>query len=182
MSEIKRSIFKQRVYAKRYEVTECGRRYNLGWLIDNYEMRKPKEVASKQLIEELVIHELDISTPLLNVDDKFYIEESDMLVTITGVYRTSKDAVVYYIEPKLIEDKETLTTHNRCLESITKYEEQKEKIKELEKEKNALYQSNRHKIEILNLIGYKWWFKVFHRFDKELRSITKLNKFAKLDE
>lgn len=177
MNEVKRSIFKQRVYAKRYEVVRIDSitRYMCSYGDESY---KIKTTHYHEMIKEETLTEINITMPMLEIGSKFYIEEKDlnMLVEITGTYRTSKDAVVYYIEPILIEDEETATSLKKCEDVISNHTKQKEVIKSLEdnlkiqlEDYNNLWNLDWDRKGRLKLIESKWWYKLFYGFDSELR-------------
>ena len=164
MNEIKRSIFRQKVYAKRYELTKLDiDRY--GVFSGPYTGYKIVKTHANEEIGENKLIEINISMPLLDVGDKFYIEEDGLnqLVTITGAYRTSKDAVVYYIEPELIEDDETIVSLKKCDDLITRYNEQQ---KEIDSAEQSLTKANKKYNDIgweIIEIKSKWWYKLFNR-------------------
>ena len=128
MENSKRSIFKQKVYAKRYEVrlikyytySNCG--YNLEYRIAE---------STSDLIEEKEIFTCDLEMPLLEVGDKFYIEELKLLVTIKERYRTSKENVVYFIDNKFIEDEQTTASKQDAENLFIQRKENKSKLQEL---------------------------------------------------
>lgn len=110
---VKRSIFKQQTYAKRYGFSFYNRRRGELWGESKVECFKNEE-----MINEQEIFVCDLEMPLLEIDEKFYIEELNQLVTITQRWRTSKDSVIYYIEPELIEDKESKIQLDKIKEEI----------------------------------------------------------------
>lgn len=105
---VKRSIFKQQIFAKRYKVARKEvLPFSYHSLCDTQLFYTVNESGSK-LIKEDEIFVCDLEMPMLQIEEKFYIEEKEMLVTIKSRYRTSKENVVYYIESKLVEDEYTL--------------------------------------------------------------------------
>ncbi len=101
---IKKSIFRQKTFAKRYglvvdetsEINNCIKTYKINCITN---MDSP--------IEDKEIFTCNLSLPLLKSGERFYIEELGLLVIIESSYRTSSDAVCYYIEPKIVNDEIT---------------------------------------------------------------------------
>jgi hypothetical protein len=135
---VRKSIFRQKTYAKR-----CYVRYNHENYSRMYETyRKNIEDIARdeveEFIEEKTIFSCDLSIPILENYDKFFIEELDMMVTIQDSFRTSKDEIVYYIEPKYIEDEKTTDTYNLAMEQVGKCERMQLFIDEVKN--NKIYQ------------------------------------------
>lgn len=133
MENSKRSIFKQKVYAKRYEVKLIEKTIPFfrvsGYYDYNYEYRIVESCSN--FIEEKEIFICDLEMPLLEIGDKFYIEELNKLVTIKERYRTSKENVVYFIDDSLIENEQTSISKQEAEDQLIKTEELKNKFKEL---------------------------------------------------
>lgn len=111
-----KSTFKQRRYAKRYELKAEPRfgidkkyyysGYYMGRNIDNY------------FIDEVEIWTCEVAMPMLCVGELFYIEELKMSVTVLERVRSSSGGVVYYINSEYIEDEETQKTYQRVQDEI----------------------------------------------------------------
>lgn len=134
MENSKRSIFKQKVYAKRYEVKFIEHKIPFfrvsGYYDYNYEYKIVESCSN--LIEEKEIFICELEMPLLEVGDKFYIEELNKLVTIKERYRTSKENVVYFIDDSLVENEQTSISKQEAEDQFIKTEEFKNKFKELD--------------------------------------------------
>ena len=94
MEEVKKSIFKQsekkKVYKKNY--------YRDGEPYVDYDYETTKENK----------FECNLSMPLLQQNDRFYIEEEDKTVTVAKAIRTSKDNVLYICYDNVDENRDDL--------------------------------------------------------------------------
>ena len=137
MSEIvKNSIFKQEIFARRYDLVErkifastdeiLFHRYSDAVIL-------VIEIPGEKLREE-EIFKCTLEMPLLDVGEKFYIEEQSKLVEIKSRYRTSKENVVYYIEPITIKDIQTEISKQEAQFKLDRIKEKDQKIEELNKE------------------------------------------------
>lgn len=97
---VKTSIFLQRTFKRRY--VPYVYKSSSGWI--SY-----MEEAVSATEEEIC--RCNIALPLLERGEMFYIEEIEKMVKINGRHRTSKDLVVYDLEPKVIDDEETIETY-----------------------------------------------------------------------
>lgn len=116
---LKKSIFKQGkkkvVYKKKYE--SDGEPY----LDYDYE-----------IIDEQYTYECDLSMPLLNQGDKFYIEEDNKTVQVSEAIRTSKDNVFYNCYPEYLEANKN---DEEYLNLKTEVDKEKDEFKQKQQEK-----------------------------------------------
>jgi len=143
---IKKSIFRQKVYAKRYYVKYHYNNFSGMYDVYYKDIEDIAEDETEELIEEKTIFSCDLSLPLLQCGDKFYIDELDLMVTIQDCYRTSKDEMVYYVEDKYISDEKTQETYNKAMDLVANCEKMKVFIEEIKS--NKIYQKRiRHKMK-----------------------------------
>ena len=65
-----------------------------------------------------------IDKPILEVGENFYLNDSVGLVNINNVCR-SIEGVVYYISPNVTEDEKTRETHDKAMQDIDKWNNNK---------------------------------------------------------
>lgn len=153
---VKRSIFRQRTFAKRFEVIHIYGR-SLYFNNDGYHIKE----TEGDLIKEEEIFSCNLEMPMLNAGEKFYIEEKEQLVTIKESYRTSKDSVVYYIESLFVEDDETEKSRLNAEEKLFETNKLKEHVLNLnnllDEKQNII---DEHK-EIINRYRRYFWNRLF---------------------
>jgi hypothetical protein len=96
------------------------------------------KACNGEKIEEIEVFTCNLEMPLLEIGENFYIEEKNLLVKIDSRCRTSKENVVYYIEPLSIEDEETRNSKLIIEEAITN----RKTIANLQHENNDLKRQN----------------------------------------
>jgi hypothetical protein len=131
---VKKSIFKQKVFAKRWIVNSYCDSYGYDGYYERSSMSSADKEEDLEFIEDKKIFECELSLPVLQLGDKFYIESLDLMVIVIDSYRTSNDTMVYYVENKIISDDKTNETYNKALETISKfyeYQEMKEFVDEV---------------------------------------------------
>lgn len=132
---VKRSIFRQSTYKMRYEIS---------LVIDQYCHDQERYVITKRLgpidlVKSEVLYNCDLTMPLLKVGEKFYIEHLDRTVVIKEAIRTSKDGMLYEVDPIIfVKDDETDKTYLEATKRLEDmYKEQvllREEIEQLAKE------------------------------------------------
>lgn len=156
---IKKSIFRQQTFAKRYELTTEteeidwyyeGKFHRVNKYIDT---QKIKYVLGKELIEDKEIFTCDLILPLLRNGEQFYIEELELLVTIKSNCRTSSEEVCYYVEPKIINDEMTEKTLNEVKEILG------EKLQSIVLDVRRL----KHIKNELDKIKSSFWYKIINK-------------------
>lgn len=110
---MKKSIFKQETHSRIYE-PELSYQRNI-YSLENIYHLSPSFTDVK--VSEDIIATIEISMPLLKVGNKFYLEDEDKTVIIKSVIRTSKDNVLYFVEPIIIDDKDSLSKIKDLLNS-----------------------------------------------------------------
>lgn len=161
-----RSIFKQRVYVERYKVVAEETITNRGYGGSQTVYDLKKNITHKNLKKDIDIIEIYLDSPPLKVGEKIYLEELGYSVEVYEKHRTSQGGMVYYIEPKFIEDDKTSESHEEAMQTISNYKENKKYISNL-LDKNRNLQSElvllRHDY---NEVKKRWWYKMFSVFSK----------------
>lgn len=146
---VKSSIFLQETYKRRY-CASVIKREKYSFLGDGSVVIRNDVNKENILKEQHEIFRCEIPMPLLEEGDKFYIEEQAKLVTVVSICRTSKDAVVYILEPEFIDDELTLQSYK---DAFKKLEDKLAEFELYEKIKDVLEDSTiyriflKHKVE-----------------------------------
>jgi len=103
---IKKSIFRQKTYARRYflayEETIS--------IFDKKRRREAIRNSCQDIVSDDEIFVCDLGMPFLKSGEEFFIEEKNMRVTIESSCRSSSGSITYYIQSKYIDDEETKTS------------------------------------------------------------------------
>ena len=138
----RKCIFRQKTYAKRYCVARDRVMFSeYGMMVFRTNIEHILKDEIEEFVEDKTIFTCGLSSQLLECGDRFYIEELDMMVEIQDSFKTSKNSIVYYIQPKYITDELTTETYDKATEEVTKckkMEELEEFINEIQN--NKIYQ------------------------------------------
>ncbi len=167
---VKNSIFKQRVFRKEYEFigrAEYRKDYGSGMWCKN-------KIYHLQIDEKLIeikneeVFRCELEMPILNINEKFYIEEKDVLVTIKEQYRTSKENIIYIVEDKIIENSITKDSKDKAEILREKFNIFKDANEELEKHLNNITSKlNRYKTYIREIQKSFWFRFIKEKFEEE---------------
>ena len=127
MSEVVKSIFRQRELEKIYKIgcNSLFLRDKQQIMIDEY---------SKNVLSDKEIGMYDIEIPMLNAGDKFYLANISKAVTIKNRMRSSDGSITYYVNDEYIDTENTKKTYEECQNKIELWREWKDKYEKLEKE------------------------------------------------
>ena len=151
---MKHSIFKQDIKAKRYRIVQDGGMYSYS---NGYYKKSIVTGFSSEVFETREIFNSNIEMPLLEIGDKFYIEELSKIVHIKDRIRTSKENVLYQIEDEIVEDGESADSLAKCEEMLLDHKD-KSTLEEKICDMNIKISKMQDKI---NNIKKTWWFKLF---------------------
>lgn len=109
MVDIVKSVFRRKEVEKRFDLTK--RYYNdwFGGLREDFEVS-----VSYKLIEDKEIGNYDIEIPMLEIGDKFFLDDIKEQVVITDRMRNSNGSITYYVEDKVIETENTSKSYEEC--------------------------------------------------------------------
>lgn len=124
MSDIVKSVFRQREIEKIYEIGGYhGQiRFLRNWSVDiSMDIKKNMD----NIISDKEIARYDISIPMLEVGDKFFLHDIQEIVIIKDRMRSSDGSITYYVEDKLVETEDTKHTKEKCFKEMKEFEELK---------------------------------------------------------
>jgi SMC interacting uncharacterized protein involved in chromosome segregation len=161
MSDVVRSVFRQRKVEKLYElVVPYNDRYEI---IFHAQYETIGQTANfDNVIEDVEIGRYDIEIPLLEVGDKFFLHDISKVVEIKSRMHSSDGSIIYYVKDELVETENTKKSYDECREKIENWKCSKEEFEVLIKHRDTLE-------EELNNIKrdfdeYKKKYKYEHKF------------------
>jgi len=158
---IKKSIFKQKVKRKMYEYTVSffqPKNDYKDYFINCFRKWKINEYVLDETIKEENIYVLNLEMPLLEINEKFYIEELDLFVVIKERIRTSKENICYYIEDKLIEDEISLKSKKEVERKHAEFEIIKNDLKGLENDLKKLENGLKEYAKFKQKVQNNFWY------------------------
>jgi hypothetical protein len=154
----KKSIFRQLTYAKRY-LSKLSQNYINGQYRYGesycYNYNQGFYTTENELVKDELLYECNLELPMLEVNEKFYISELNLLITVKECYRTSDETVVYYIEDKNIEDGKTTETQYKAKLEIDEWNNVKELNKKIITQEYQIKLLNDELVKIKNHRAYK---------------------------
>jgi len=136
---VKNSIFKQVIYANEY---------GFSWYSDKIE-----KIGGKKKLQIDTLCKCEVSMPLLSKGELFYLEDTDIIVTIEDVIRTSKDNVLYFVKPKYKDDTEEEMEKSRVTAKKEMEKHTENRIKEKASDNKRSYSKE------------KLSYRLFHKFE-----------------
>ena len=102
MSDVVRSIFRQREVEKLYEINRyCNTYFSLD---RNYlDVTMNVRVNEDNVISDKEIGRYDIEIPMLEIDDEFFLHDIQEVVVIKSRMRSSDGSITYYVKDNLVE-------------------------------------------------------------------------------
>lgn len=165
MSDVVRSIFRQRKVEKLYElaVPYNNNRYEI--IFHEQYKTIDKTANFDNVIEDVEIGRYDIEIPLLEVGDKFFLHDISKVVEIKSRMRSSDGSITYYVKDELVETENTKKSYDECREKIENWKCSKEEFDALIKHRDIL-QKEFEAFDILQkeFDEYKEKYKYEHKF------------------
>ena len=147
MSEVIRSIFRQREIEKLYELKEFKR-------YDIYSDITSRCVVAMGNYDEVIsdreIGRYDIEIPMLEIGDKFFLHDIQEVVVIKSKMRSSDGSITYYTEDKIIETEKTKKSYEECTNKVEQWDYEKKKFEKLEKEFDEYKKKYKYKNRFFN--------------------------------
>lgn len=147
MSEVIRSIFRQREIEKLYELQEFKR-------YDFYSDITSHRVVAlgnyENVISDKEIGRYDIEIPMLEIGDKFFLHDIQEVVVIKSKMRSSDGSITYYTEDKIIETEKTKKSYEECTNKVEQWDYEKKKFEKLEKEFDEYKKKYKYKNRFFN--------------------------------
>lgn len=134
MSDIVKSIFRQRELEKMYEVSIKRGTYSMfhSWCDDrSLSVDLGTDYHSNNVISDKIIGSYDIEIPMLEVGDEFFLHDIEEVVTIDKRMRSSDGSITYYVKDKYVDTENSLKSKEECRNKIALYGLEKEKFDEL---------------------------------------------------
>lgn len=147
MTEVMKSIFRQREIEKLYELKAVSR---YDYCMSRYSNRVIAVGNDEKVISDKEIGRYDIEIPMLEVGDEFFLHDIKEVVVIKSVMRSSDGYIIYYVEDKIIETKNTKKSYEECNNRIDHWGYEKEKFEELEKEFEEYKKKYKYENRFLN--------------------------------
>ena len=125
MSDVVKSIFRQREVEKLYEL--CLDHWgNLHPYIHQVciDVRQ-----NTNIISDKEIGRYDVEIPMLDIGDSFFLHDIQEVVIIEDRMRSSDGSITYYVKDKLVETENTKRTREECNKQMTEYSEIRKKFK-----------------------------------------------------
>lgn len=114
MGDVVKSVFRQRKYEELYYLSYSYR--------TSY--HKEANILAKKNTDKLLSDETigvyDIEIPMLDIGDKFFLEDIEKVVTIKSRMRGSDGSTIYYVEDETVETEDTKRSLAKCEENILK--------------------------------------------------------------
>ena len=149
MSDVIRSIFRQREVEKLYEL-KVDSSYGYGL----YSYRSSSRVIAvgnyENVISDKEIGRYDIEIPMLEVGDEFFLHDIQEVVVIKSKMRSSDGSITYYVKDKIIETENTKKSYEECNNKIEHWDYEKEKFEKLEKEFEEYKKKYKYKNRFFN--------------------------------
>jgi hypothetical protein len=155
----KKSIFKQRIYAKRYYTVLTQSFFERGYSSSRFYFDKGRYNSDIELLKDETVYECNIELPMLEEGEKFYINKLDLLVKISSCFRTSDETVVYYIEDKKIEDEKTKETYEMVKAEIENFDNVKKLNETITEQKDQIEALYNYVFRIKKYWAYKLFMK-----------------------
>ena len=146
MSDVVRSIFRQRQVEKLYEL--C---FSVPFGFSSYHSKDVRLKAIKNtdnVIADKEIGRYDIEIPMLEIGEEFFLHDIQKPVKIKSKMRSSDNSITYYVEDEVVETENTKKSYEECREKFEHWKCSKEEFDALKKEFNK----------------YKSKYKYEHRF------------------
>lgn len=147
MSEVIRSIFRQREIEKLYELKEIKNydiyfdtTYHYVMAVGNYE----KVISDKE------IGRYDIEIPMLEIGDEFFLYDIQEVVVIKSKMRSSDGSITYYAEDKIVETENTKKSYEECNNKLELWHYEKKEFEKLEKEFDEYKKKYKYKNRFFN--------------------------------
>lgn len=147
MSEVIRSIFRQREIEKLYELQEF-KRYDFCSDITSH--RVVALGNYENVISDKEIGRYDIEIPMLEIGDKFFLHDIQEVVVIKSKMRSSDGSITYYVEDKIIETENTKKSYEECINKIEHWDHEEGKFEKLEKEFDEYKKKYKYKNRFFN--------------------------------
>ena len=155
MSDIVKSVFRQREIEKLYELRYYGSGYFSSFSRTESNVNLTVIGNENNVISDKAIGTYDIDIPMLEIGDEFFLHDIQEVVKVKNKMRSSDGSITYYVEDKVIETENTKKTYAECREKIEHYKCEKEKFDDLENKLNSCKKEFEE---------YKKEYKYKHRF------------------
>ena len=128
MSNIVKSIFRQREVEKIYEIKEHKSKYSTysGYLdkeINIIDATINVRENTGNLISDKEIGRYDVEIPMLEIGDTFFLHDIQEVVIITSRMRSSDGSITYYVQDKIVETENTKLTKEKCDKTMMEFKE-----------------------------------------------------------
>lgn len=118
-----KSIFRQREIEKKYMLTQ-----RLAYWRE-YDMIVETRIGDGE-IEDKIIGVYNVEIPMLEIGDKFFLDDIQEVVEIRDRMRSTDGSIVYYVKDKYIETEYSKKSYELCMEKIAFHKELQEYKKE----------------------------------------------------
>ena len=118
-----KSIFRQREIEKKYMLNQTPTLWLDSDMIIQTKIRDGE-------IEDKIIGTYDVEIPMLEIGDKFFLDDIQEMVVIRDRMRSTDGSIVYYVEDKYIDTEYSKKLYELCMEKISFYKELQEYKKE----------------------------------------------------
>lgn len=109
MADIVKSVFRRRVLEKVYDFIKYAHADYFGGVSEEFRIS-----VTHKLVEDKEIGHYDIEIPLLDIGDKFFLDDIKEQVTVTDRMRSSDGSIIYFVEDKVIETENTKRSYEEC--------------------------------------------------------------------
>ena len=150
MSEVVKSVFRQREIEKLYEL-KVDTDYGFG-VYPQKPLTRAMTVENKgKVISDKEIGRYDIEIPMLEYGDSFFLNDIQEVVVIKNKMRSSDGSITYYVEDKIVDTENTKKSYEECKDRIEHWEYEKEKFEKLKKEFEDYKREYKYKNRFFNI-------------------------------
>lgn len=114
--DVVKSVFRQREIEKKYMLTQ---RF-IHWR--EHDMIVETRIGDGE-IEDKIIGVYNVEIPMLEIGDKFFLDDIQEVVEIRDRMRSTDGSIVYYVKDKYIETEYSKKSYELCMEKIAFHKE-----------------------------------------------------------
>lgn len=148
MEKLTRSVFLQREKQKVYRLE---RKIDPDRWISSDDVMYVGESTDGKELRITKLGEYDLTTPMLEVGESFFLADLNQKVVITERMRDSNGFITYFVQDKLVETDETLVSYDRARKELADYNSEMMRYEDLKDEFNAYKESHPYKHRFFNL-------------------------------
>ena len=149
MSEVIRSIFRQKEIEKLYELG-IKNQYEYHFIFKKVDETLIEVANEDKVISDKEIGRYDIEIPTLEIGDEFFLHDIQEAIVIKSKMRSSDGSITYYAEDKIIETENTKKSYEECNNKVEHWNYEKERFEKLEKEFDEYKKKYKYKNRFFN--------------------------------